>query len=369
MLEISKAKGEDLLVSAKRRLANYTILKAIYDEHFLQQLFDNKNDRDNILLFWLVTDSEDYHPIVMEVLGEIEGMLSLFKGASNYGSLARKLKQWRSIPFESTITELEFAAEYLNRGYKIDLEPLLPTGQKADFCAERGSEKIFFEVKVAYKEESALTDAIVNELTERCNRIDHPFHISLNLEENFPRNQVIPAAKFISKKLNELKSTQCDLPQSFEYPNKDNPILSVDVISRFPDGEKGFVGGSTFGGGITAKWNDLRNKIQQGVKQLHPDFPGVLILARHHLDYSEYDVKNALYGDVSVNFFSKPVQTFRKGDRIFDKQKNTRLSAVIHYEKILQNTGYTRKKTVYHNPFASKKLGKEVFEGENVTQY
>jgi len=95
----------------------------------------------------------------------------------------------------------------------------------------------------------------------------------------------------------------------------------------------------------------------------------VLILARHHLDYNEYDVQNALYGDVSVNFFSKPVQTFRTGDHIFGKQKNKRLSAVVHYEKILQNTGYMRKKTVFHNPFVSKKLEKEVFEGENVTQY
>jgi hypothetical protein len=161
----------------------------------------------------------------------------------------------------------------------------------------------------------------------------------------------------------------CNLPQSFEYPNSEHPILSFDVSKRLPAGEKGFVGGSTFGGGTTIKWKDLRNKIQQGIKQLHPDFPGVIILSRHHLDYSDYDVRNALYGDLSVNFLSKPARAFRTGDRIFGKQKNTRLSAVIYNEKILQNTGYLRRKTVYHNPFGKCKLQKEVFEGKNVTQY
>jgi hypothetical protein len=369
MLEISKASDQELMVNARKRLSKYQILKEIYDDNFLRQLIDNKGDRDNILLFWLVTDNEFDLPAATRVFDEIEGMLSLFKSSSNFVLLSHKLRQWHSIPFESTVTELEFATEYLNRGYQIELEPPLPNGRKADFCACRGDEKIFFEVKVAYKEISALNDTTINELTERCDKVDHPFLITLNVEENFLRSQVIPAAQFIGKKLRELKVTSCDLPLSFEYPDSNNPILSVDVIKRFPEPEKGFVSGCTFGGGITSKWNDLRSKIEQGIKQLHPDFPGVLILARHHLDYTDYDVKNALYGDLSVNFLTKPAQAFRTGDRIFGKQKNTRLSAVIHYEKILQNYGYARKKTVYHNPYTKRKLPKEVFEGENVTQF
>ena len=79
----------------------------------LKQLVDNKNDRDNILLFWLVTDSSNDRPIAIKVLDEIEGILNLFKRSSNFGSIARKLRQWRSIPFESTVTELEFATNTL----------------------------------------------------------------------------------------------------------------------------------------------------------------------------------------------------------------------------------------------------------------
>lgn len=296
-------------------------------------------------------------------------MLRFFKNSRNFNLLLSKLRQWHSIPFESTITELEFATEYFHRGYEIELEPLLPNSRRADFCAVNEDQKIYFEVKVAYKEISAKNDAMINELTERCDKVDQPFRICLNVEENFDRSQVISASQYIGKRLRELKATSCILPLSFYYPDSDNPTITVDVTKRFSDGEKGYVGGSTFGGGITSSWKDIRSKIEQGVKQLHPGFPGVLIIARHHLDYTDYDIRNALYGDLSVNFATNPVQEFRTGDRIFGKRKNTRLSAVILYDKRLQNFGYTRKKVIYHNPFALRKLPKEVFEGENVTQF
>lgn len=121
MLEISKAQDEELMTKAKQRICNYSILKEAYDDNFLKQLVKNKRDRDNILLFWLVTDNESDVHIATKVFDEIEGMLSLFKNLKNFDSLIFKLRQWSSIPFESTITELEFAAEYFNRGYEIEL--------------------------------------------------------------------------------------------------------------------------------------------------------------------------------------------------------------------------------------------------------
>jgi len=370
-IEISKAQDELLITMAKQTICCHPILKEIYDDSFLKQLVENKRDKDNQLLFWLVTDNEFDLPIARKLFEEIEGILSLFYDISNSDVLRSKLRQWHSIPFESTITELEFVAEYFKRGYQIELEPLLPNNRKADFSAVKEDQKIFFEVKIAYKEKSAKNKAIIDELTERCNKIDQPFLILLNVEENFDRSQIIVASQHISKKLRELKATSCNLPFSFDYPECNNPIITVDVTHRFPDGEKGSVGGSTFGGGITSKWTDIRSKIEQGIRQLHPDFPGVVIIRRHGLDYTQYDIQNALFGDLSVNLQlnTKKVHEFRMGDRIFGKQKNTRLSAVIFYDKSLHKYGYIRKKIVYHNPFALGKLPKEVFEGENVTQF
>lgn len=74
-------------------------------------------------------------------------------------------------------------------------------------------------------------------------------------------------------------------------------------------------------GGITSKWKDIRSKIEQGVKQLHPDFPGVLIIGRHHLDYTDYDIMNALYGDLSVHLATNRVQEFRTGTGFLENRK------------------------------------------------
>jgi hypothetical protein len=369
MLDISRAKDEELMAKAKQRVRSCPILQYIYNDNFLRNLVDRKRNRDNMLLFWLVVD-EVAVPIAVKLFEEIEAALDLFKDDKNFSSLHCKLRQWKSIPFKSTTTELEFAAEYFRRGYEIELEPLLPDGfRTSDFSAIKANQKIYFEVKIAYKEESVRNEAILNNLIERCEAVYQPFRIGLTVSKGFGMSQVIPASRFISQKLKTLKHTILDLPTSFHYPDAENPAITIDIRNRLPEGERGYVGGSTFGGGIVTSWKDIRNKIEQGIRQLHPDFPGVVILGRHNLDYTEYDVINALYGDLAVEFHSQPAREVRIGDRIFAKNKNTRCSAVIYYQKSFHEQGYTIKKTVYHNRFAKIRLSPEIFEGENVTQY
>jgi hypothetical protein len=369
MLDISRAKDEELIAKAKQRVCRYPILKHIYNDDFLRNLINRKRNRDNMLLFWLVVD-EGAVPVAVRLFKEIEAMLSLFKDDKNFNSLECKLRQWKSIPFKSTTTELEFAAEYFNRGYEIELEPSLPDGfRTSDFGGIKANHKIYFEVKIAYKQESVRNEAILNDLTERCEAVDQPFTIGLTVAEGFNTSQVIPASRFIGQKLRALKHTVLNLPASFHYPESENPAITINVRNRLPEGERGYVGGSTYGGGIVTSWADIRNKIEQGIRQLHPDFPGVVILGRHNSDYTEYDVINALYGDLTVDFYTQPAREVRTGDRIFAKNKNTRCSAVIHYQKSFHEQGHTSKKTVYHNPFAKMRLSPEIFEGENVTQY
>jgi len=368
--EIAKAENQLLIRTAKQRVCSYPILKEVYDEHFLNELVEAKRDPDNLLLFWLVNDNEFDSPTARKLFEEIEGMLQPFSNSSNFNPLKLKLRQWCTIPFESTITELELASEYHERGYDIELEPDLPNNRKGDFSAAKENQKIYFEVKMAHKEVSSKNKAVIDHLSYCCQKIDHPFFIgNIDVHENFQRSQSNAVAKFIERKLKELDAFSCNLPVSFYYPDSGDPLVTVDVNERFPNGQKGFVGGFTYGGGITTKWTDLRRKIEEGVSQLHPDFPGVIILRPLGLDYLEYEIQNALFGDLSVNFGAKKAPVFRTGDRIFAKKKNTRLSAVVLYDKRLQNFGYTRKKAVYHNPFALRKLPKDVFEGENVTQF
>jgi hypothetical protein len=154
MLDISRAEDEELMAKAKQRVGSYPMLQCIYNDEFLRKLVSKKRNRDNMLLFWLVVD-EIAVPIAVKLFEEIEAVLGLFKDDKNFSSLHCKLRQWKSIPLKSTTTELEFAAEYFSRGYEIELEPLLLDGfRTSDFSAIKANQKIYFEVKIAYKQES-----------------------------------------------------------------------------------------------------------------------------------------------------------------------------------------------------------------------
>jgi hypothetical protein len=76
-----------------------------------------------------------------------------------------------------------------------------------------------------------------------------------------------------------------------------------------------------------------------------------------------------LYGDLSVRFNRIGSQVVRRGDRIFGVGKNNRLSAVIYYKKKYLGSGYEKTQIVYHNPFAARKICRDVFDGAKVTQF
>lgn len=362
--EITRAAEEELLAVAKQRIENFSILKRIYDDDFLSRLVRHKIDRDNLLLFWLVTDD----PIAIRLFQEIEENLELLQPENSIQEFKTKLKRWKTIPFETVIAELEFAAEYKRRGYRIELEPSLPDGEKADFCASKDSVKIYFEVKCIFWERSLEENAIIDELFVRLGRMDQPFAIGFDIKKSFQREQTVKVARYIREKLRQFERSSVSLPFSFVYPESGEPIVEIDVMKRFPEGEKGFISGGVFGGGVKGNWNDLRSKISSGISQLHPDYPGVIIVQPHGLGTGQYDIQNALLGDLAWNPFGEP-KLFRWKDRIFAKNKNKRLSAVIYCKRLLQKSGYIKKKLVYHNPHAKTKLSTDVFKGENVTQF
>lgn len=354
--EIRRADEKELLALAKQRIGKFSILKRIYDNGFLFDLVQHKNDCDNRLLLRLVIDE----PTAIKFFKEIEENLELFQNEENIQKLKTKLRQWETIPFESTIVELEFAADYKRRGYQIEIEPELPNNQKGDFCASKDSMKIYFEVKTIYTASSIKDHAILYELEDSYSGMGLPFVIGIDLENNFKRNQTVEVSKHIQRKLREIQTTHISLPFSFVYPENSKSIVTVNVSSRLPDGEKGYVSGSEFGGGIKGEWSDLRSKISSGISQLHPNHPGVMVIKPNGLETARDDIENALFGDPRVNLFGKP-KSFRGGDRIFAKNKNKRLSAVIYYQNA--------KKFIYHNPYSEIKLSPEIFKGKNVIQF
>jgi hypothetical protein len=362
--EIARADEEELLAIAKQRIENFLILKRIYDDDFLSGLVQRKFDPDNLLLFWLVTDD----PVAIRLFQEIEENLEFLLPEDSIQNFKTKLKRWNTDHFESVIAELEFAAEYKRRSYHIELEPSLPNGEKADFCASKDSVKIYFEVTCIFWKRSLEENAIMDELFDRLGRMDEPFVIGIDIKKSFRRKQTVKVARYIRKKLRQFERASVSPPFSFVYPEGGEPIIEVSVKKRLPKGEKGFTSGGVYGGGIKGNWNDLRSKISSKISQLHPDYPGVIVVQPHGLGTSQYDIENALLGDLAVNISGEP-KAFRWKDRIFAKNKNRRLSAVIYCRKRLQASGYTKKKLVYHNQYAKTKLSTDIFDGENVTQF
>ena len=363
--EMKRTGSEELLSLTTQRIERYPILKAIYDDQFLRDLVQRKNDYDNLLLLWLVAYGSNDGQMAAALFQDIERNLELFDEDDRV-LFGRKLKQWSTSSFESTIVELEFAADYIRRGYSVELEPTLPNNRKGEFCITKGTLKIYFEVKTIYKKAFRKDRAIMDELSDRLDGIERPFALSIDIKRSFARNQTVEAARCIAQQLRNIKAASVGQTFSFAYPQYGESIVEIEA-KRLPDGEEGYVSGYVFGGGIKGDWRDLRSKITSSVKQLHPDYPGVTIVASYDLETGEYDIRNALFGDLSISMHSdEPV---RGQDRIFRRDKNSRLSAAIYCEKRLQSTGYVRRLLVYHNPFAERSLSPLIFEGEDVLQW
>ena len=324
-----------------------------------------KFDFDTPLLYWLVVDNPFGKPVAIRFFRDIEENLDLLQQEDSIQKFKQKLRQRDTTHFESAVAELEFAAEYKKRGFQIELEPELPNGKTGDFLASKNSVKIYFEVKCIFWGHSLKNHAIINDLDTRFSRLDHPFVFGIDLKKGFKREQTAEVTKYVRKKLKQFEQNSIT-PFSFAYPETEESIIEVNVKKRLSNGEKGHFNGAVFGGGIKANWSDLRSKISSGINQLHPDHAGVLVIQPHGLETLQYDIENALFGDQAVNKFGDP-KLVRQKDRIFHENKNERLNAVIYCKKRLYNSGYTREKIVYHNPYAKTKLPSSIFSEEHVT--
>ncbi|MHA2429138.1 MAG: hypothetical protein ACXADB_14045 [Candidatus Hermodarchaeia archaeon] len=132
LYQIKRADDSTLLFLTKKRIDAFRILKLIYDDEYLLELIRHKNDFDNSLLSWLVIDTPIDQPIAFNMFREIEENIILLESDDAVNVIKGKLRQWNTSSFESAVTELEFVAEYLRKGYHVELEPKLPNGRTGD---------------------------------------------------------------------------------------------------------------------------------------------------------------------------------------------------------------------------------------------
>ncbi len=362
--EIPRAENEYLLILAKQRLAKYPLLRSIYTDEFLEELVRKKYDLDNMLLQDLVLQE----PILDEIFHEIEENLYLLQPEGGLQKYSDKLKQYGSLSFQSVITELDIASNFKRNRYEILIEPTLPNGKVGDFLATKNGLSIYFEVKGLVTERVMKESAISFELQTRVSGMDEPYEISVEITKAMERKHVVNLSKFILNKLNNLNLKTINIPYSFEFNENGSLLALITVDARLSDGEKGYIGVFHYPATIKSDWSDLRNKISKKISQLHPDYPGVIVLQPYSINVGLADMENAILGDLKVNFRGPPV-LFRAGDCIIGADKNHRLSAIICYQRKINGGKIHKKTTIYHHYHANHKLSSNFYTGNNVIHW
>ena len=359
--DIPRAPDRELMILAKKRLDNYPLLNSIYTDEFLEELVHKKHDLDNILLQYLVLQE----PIIDEIFQEIEDNLDLLQPECSLQKYSNKLKQYDSTSFKSVVTELDVTSIFKRDGYQIKIEPTLPNGKVGDFLATKNGLSIYFEVKRLLTEKIIKQSAISFELLTRISGMNEPYAISIELTDAMERTHVAKSSKFILNKLKNLNTSTISIPHSFEYKKNGTILVTITVDARLSDDEKGFIG--YFGYPVTTKsdWSDLRDKISKKIRQLHSDYPGVIVLQPDSINVSLDGIENAILGDVKVNIRGPPV-FFRSGDCIIGTDKNHRLSAIMCYQR---KTDGSKKTNIYHHYYADHKLSPDFYTGNNVIHW
>lgn len=301
--DIPRAPDKELMILTKKKLGNYPLLKSIYTDEFLEELVHKKYDLDNILLQYLVLRE----PLIDEMFQEIEENLDLLQPECSLLIYSNKLKQYDSISFKSVVTELDVASNFKRNGYQILIEPTLPNGKVGDFLATKNGLSIYFEVKRLVTERILKQSAISFELQTRISGMDEPYAISIELTDAMERSHVAKLSKFILNKLKNLNTRTISIPYSFEYDENGTILVTITVDARLSEGEKGFIGFFHYPATIKSDWSDLRNKISKKISQLHPDYPGVIVLQPYSINVMLDDMENAILGDLKVNIRGPPV--------------------------------------------------------------
>lgn len=189
--------------------------------------------------------------------------------------------------FESTLFELQLGAILAKEGHRISFHPRLPNGHEADFVAEKGEQRVFFEVKKLRESQSRVA---ASDFSTRLNWV----LMDLTRPPNGPLTDY-----YFTVELNpELLSSLGAGPEVDDHViNGMLATVKEDVVSRVRGGELSFdisgVGFFAFdpakgvaGSSITFQQRgvgtELKRIIQshltRAVKQLHTEFPGIIIV-------------------------------------------------------------------------------------------
>jgi len=370
IFDLKETDEKTLLQSARNILSEFPVLKELYEDNFLNDLIANRLYHDNFLL-WLLSSREPYAYNVLKDISKQLGLLQDSDGVSHFKS---KLRSTSEPVLKSYLTELEMAAYYKEKGCDVELEPTIrETGKNPEFKITSGDLEVYFEAKNIFWEEIAQMNEIETQIQGALRKTKEQYVFNIYYTPKLRIGDVPSLKKLVIEKLRSIPNDQ-ELPTSFSFISETDLRAEVRVVgkpNRLPYGYLGaFMKSEAFSvpGG-----KEIRRKISKKVSQLPKNEACVIVIEPGQMFIHEDDVLDALYGDESavINLQDHSARLIRKHNGTFSPKINTRLSAVIFFEKKYngQNQNFTRRKVVYHNPFAQKKLSTEFFDDANVKQF
>lgn len=370
IFDLKEMEDEELFSKIETTLSTFPILKTLYDQDFLADLVKRRFRFDNYLLWMLVSG----HPFAMLTCEAVSKYLNLLKDVDAVSDFRDKLRYKGRRVFQSYLTELEMAGYYKERGYDIELEPQISESEKnPDFKAEQEDFRVLFEVRNIFMDELIQMDDLDVQIHGLFGKIDEPFVFDISYQPSVLQIRHLKTLQtFLKKKLAELnKSKEISFPLYLFFPDEKNILAEVKVWGRPKKLDHGYLAGLRTRVFLLPQGSkNIRRKISKKISQLPKGEANVIVVELGHLFYNEVDVLDALFGDEHLRVNRKDFSTHvvRKGDRIFDSKKNTRLSAVMYYRKRFQNQNFLVHKIVFHNPFATKPIDPDFFVDKGVKQ-
>lgn len=354
-----------LLSLAHDTLKSCPLLTEIYDKEFLENLASRPHCGNHLL--WLLASKDMYTLLTWK---DVCKYLNLLRDCGGITKFRDKLRSETKIPFENYLTELEFAGHYKELGYDVELEP----AEGIDFKVEGKDFSVLFQVMHVYLDEVIKIDSIVIRMHERLEKIEEPFAFNIYYSSEIKDSDLKPLERFIKGKLKELKQRGLPLPVTLLYPNEKAPLAEIHVITDTRDIGYGFLGGygprEVYSAPTSEHSKNIRRKMSKKISKLPKGEANVIVIKTEGFLLTKSDVENALFGDpiILINKKDHSIRTARERNGLFNPNRNTRLSAVVCYEKTFRESAFVYEKTVYHNPFTEIPLAKQFFAEPGVTQ-
>ncbi len=236
-------------------------------------------------------ESEPPHPVLYHLL--TQGLLPLqflYNLGENLRTVAECLRTKHVIDdlrlpdtYESALLELSIAAHLKRKSHDMEFRPRINTGKESDFCATRGDQKVFFEIKhmQTSKRQEAMNELgrQVGFMASDAESFGYPhlagkwFRIELDpyvagLLSGDPEADISTIRSIVKNIEREIVSHP-EKDQTFEIPL----LAKVTVVTERTESGVNWPMASC----QEELMRFLRAHLQKAITQLHPDHPGVIV--------------------------------------------------------------------------------------------